>query len=254
MKNLLTKRSHRAACLALALGLTAAGSVTQAAITINGIDYISPISATTDGLYSFGDAYDFQTSALWDGSGIDAITGFATAPQDASDGFSAYGASRYYLMFDLGSDMSLTSFRIWSRSIGIAESSSYQQGAGGIRSFTVSTSTSNQVTEVVGNAGYAFSDPVSSFRVTDLTDPATLGTNPSSYAGELFNLTGTARYVMFSNGESEVSGWYTGRNARESLSINEVQFSAVPEPSGNLALLGLCSTGLLARRRLTRKA
>jgi hypothetical protein len=30
--------------------------------------------------------------------------------------------------------------------------------------------------------------------------------------------------------------------------------AAVPEPSGNLALLALCSTGLLTRRRLTRKA
>jgi hypothetical protein len=37
-------------------------------------------------------------------------------------------------------------------------------------------------------------------------------------------------------------------------SINVGQFSAVPEPSGNLALLGLCSIGLLARRRLARKA
>ncbi|MEY3895675.1 MAG: hypothetical protein RLZZ214_1194 [Verrucomicrobiota bacterium] len=232
-------------------------STAQATITINGVNYISPVSATTAGLGSFGDAYAFQTSALWNGSGIDAETGFATAPQDAADGFSAYAGS-YYLMFDLGSAVSLDSFHIWSRSIGSVDLNGYvfNAGAGGIRNFTISTSTSNQVTTTQGVEGYVFNDPVSSLRVTDLPDVALLGNNPSSYAGQSFDLTGTARYVMISNGDASLNSWYTHRNARESFSINEVQFttSAVPEPSSQLALLALGSAGVLTRRRIKRKA
>ena len=50
---------------------------------------------------------------------------------------------------------------------------------------------------------------------------------------------------------------YTSNYGGDATGLSEIRFvgtAAVPEPSGNLALLGLCSTGLLTRRRLTRKA
>ena len=50
---------------------------------------------------------------------------------------------------------------------------------------------------------------------------------------------------------------YTSNYGGDATGLSEIRFvgtSAVPEPSSSLALLALCSTGLLSRRRITRKA
>jgi DNA-binding beta-propeller fold protein YncE len=64
--------------------------------------------------------------------------------------------------------------------------------------------------------------------VMDISDPAAEVT-PADYAGTIIPLSTTApaRYVMFS--WQHPATWYTDRNVREAMSMQEVRFQGTPE-------------------------
>ncbi|MFT7489446.1 MAG: hypothetical protein ACI9OU_001849, partial [Candidatus Promineifilaceae bacterium] len=187
---------------------------------INGVSYLQPtIESTTSSTWPDGDYYSGGVGALVDGSGIVPATGLSDTPAQ-TDGFSVYGDGN--IVFNLGANYLLTKSHIWSRTYGTLAQAlptpGFQSAAGGLRNFTISTSLSP------ATSGNAFTTPVDTFVVTDLPGANFALTFPMPTAGTDVPMatTSPARYVMIAY--TGAKGWYTHRNAVESMAFNEIRF------------------------------